>query len=439
MPSDRLSALDIAFLCLEGEATPMHMGAVATFRPRGQVDPHRLRSLLATRAAAIPKLGRRVRSTWPMFGGAQWEKDPDFDAERHIDIHRLCDLYEPDPLAEFASHWIAEPLDINAPLWNMHIVTGLPGDEFAVLMKFHHALTDGAGAVEVGFGLLDDVAIPVQRESAGGRRTPVSPLDVLRSGASAAIGQAAESAGIARDVLRAARPYPISPTATVNSTSRRLGFVKIDLADIRYIRKACGGTTNDVVLAVLAGALREWMINRGQRADARSLRALVPVSLRGRDARNNGGNVLSGYLCELPVELDDPLDRLAAIRYSMDRNKKAGPSRGAGAIPILANRVPAGIHRLATKVAGMAAPLLFDTVVTNVPLPSRPMSLDGARLRGVYPIVPLAPHQSVGIAVSSYLGTLHIGLQVNGAAVPDIGSLSDAVTKSVAGLYQRCG
>ncbi|WP_199433568.1 wax ester/triacylglycerol synthase family O-acyltransferase [Qaidamihabitans albus] len=435
MPLDSLSALDVAFLCLEGETTPMHMGAVVTFRPSEPVRPERLATLLADRAARIPKLRMRVRSSWHPLGGAQWEEDPGFAVHRHIGVHRLPDLYQADPLAEFASDWIAQPLDVRAPLWNMQLVTGLPGGEFALLLKFHHALTDGQGAVEIAFGLLDDVSVPAQRastrhEAAGPTR---SPFDALCHGASAAIGQATQSAGIASAVLRAARPYPVSPTATVNSPSRRLGFVRMDAADVRWIRRSLGGTNNDVVLAVLAGALREWMINRGRRADARPLRALVPVSMRGREAGRDG-NVLSGYLCDLPVELDDPAARLHSVRRGMDRNKKAGPARGPGALPILANRVPSGVHRLATKAAGRAATLLFDTVVTNVPLPGVPMSFGGARLGEVYPFVPLAAHQAVGIAVSSYRGSLHVGLQANGEAVPDIGSLSDAVTKSLAAL-----
>lgn len=447
MPADRLSALDVAFLCLEADTTPMHVGAVATFRPSGAVDPTALAGLLAERAARIPRLRKVVRFDWfdgfdwTALGGAHWEDDPGFDVAEHAGVHHLCDLYEqyePDPLAAHASEWIAEPLDIDRPLWKIQVVTGLPDGRFALLVKFHHALADGTGAVEVAFRLLDDVGLPPASEARPASTAPWSPVDALRSGAATAIGAATESAGIASAVLRAARPFPLSPTATVNSPSRRLGFVRADLADIRCVRAAHGGTTNDVVLAVLAGALREWMINRGQRADARSLRALVPVSVRGRAGGRTGGNHLSGYLCDLPVGLDDPLDRLRAVRAAMDRNKAAGPARGPGALPVLANRLPSGLHRIATKVAGRAAPLLFDTVITNVPLPGIPLSLDGARLTEVYPFVPLAPHQAVGIAVSTYRDTVHIGLQANGHAVPDLGSLSDAVGKSLAELTHCC-
>ncbi|NIJ11183.1 WS/DGAT/MGAT family acyltransferase [Saccharomonospora amisosensis] len=447
MPSDRLSALDVAFLCLEGDTTPMHMAAVATFQPPAALDLGRLRDLLATRAARLPVLRKRVHSSWPPFGGARWREDPGFDPDRHIAVETLRDTYGPDALAEFTSEWIATPLDPRAPLWNIQLVSGLPNSEFAMLLKFHHALTDGTGAVEAAFGLLDDI-LPGQqarstrqrpaRQPTGAERDPQrSPLHLLRDTASTVLGNATESAGIAKAVLRAARPYPISPTVTLNSRQRRLAFVRADLSDVKRVRKTYGGTGNDVILAVLAGALREWMLNRGMRPDARTLRALVPVSTRGRAAAD-GGNLLSGYLCDLPVEVDDPVERLCAVRETMESNKRAGPYRGAGALPVLANRLPCGVHRLATKAAGRAAPLLFDTVVTNVPLPGLPLSLGGARLREVYPFVPLAPHQALGIAVSTYRDSLHVGLQANASAVPDVGSLADAVGKSLAALYQRC-
>ncbi|MBB3051906.1 WS/DGAT/MGAT family acyltransferase [Prauserella isguenensis] len=433
MAPERLSALDMAFLCLEGDATPMHMGAVATFRPKRDWDADHVAGLLAERAARMPRLRRRVRTGLLPFSGAHWEDDPAFDPARHVAVSSLYDRYAPDPLATFAEHWIAEPLDLDRPLWSVQLVTGLPDGDFALLVKFHHALADGMGAVELALALLDDITLPWQRRPVDDEpaQKPRSPLGAATESATALLGQAAESASIAGSIVTSARPYPLSPTATVNSPSRRIGLVRLPAGDVRAVRSVHGGTTHDVVLAVLAGALREWMINRGQRADARSLRALVPVSLRGRDG-GDAGNSLSGYLCDLPVEVDDPVERLRLVREAMARNKEAGPTRGAGALPVLANRLPAGLHRLATKAAGQAAPLLFDTVVTTVPVPSIPLSLAGARLREVYPFVPLAPHQSVGIAVATYRDGVHVGLQANGHAVSDVGSLADAVSKSMA-------
>ncbi|GAA3529378.1 wax ester/triacylglycerol synthase family O-acyltransferase [Amycolatopsis ultiminotia] len=418
-----LSPLDVAFLCLERTTAPMHMGAVLTFAPDGPVDPGRLTAVLARRAAEIPLLRRKTRDARFPPGAAVCVDDPDFEAAQHIHHHRLSALDGPDPLAEFASRWIAGPLDPGRPRWDLTVLTGPADDGFAVLLKLHHALTDGAGAYAVGAGLLDGSRPARHRATAVPR--PRSPLDAVRD--------TIETAGIASSVVRAARP-PRSPVSAPATAGRRLGFAQLPVADLRRIRRAHGGTTNDVVLAVLSGALRDWLVNRGIRADGRTLRALVPVSVRGRAAGQTGGNKLSGYLCELPVGQADPVRRLQLVRAAMTRNKAAGPARGAGAFPLLADRVPAALHRLGTRTAGLAAPLLFDLVVTTVPLPSAPLALAGAPLTQIHPFVPLAPRQAVAVAVAPYRDTVHIGLQANADAAGHLGSLRDAVAKSAAEL-----
>ncbi len=430
MAGSPLSALDVAFLCLESETSPMHMGAVLTFTPRRPVDAGALTAILADRAARLPKLRQRARAELFPPGAASWTEDAGFLATEHIHHVVLSSLYDPDPLAAFASRWIAEPLDTTRPLWDLTVVTGLPDGKFALLLKLHHALTDGAGAYAVAAGLLDGVKLP-ERSTAPSRAIPAprSTLDTVKDALGTAWGQANETAGIASSLVRAARP-PLSPVSAPTSAERRLGFVRLPLAELRRVRQAHGGTTNDVVLAVLSGALREWLVNRGRRADGRTLRALIPVSVRGRAGGGLGGNKLSGYLCDLPVGEDDPVERLRAVRRAMTRNKAAGPSGGAGALPLLADRVPPLLHRLGTRTAGLAAPMLFDLVVTTVPVPPARLSIDGARLAEIYPFVPLAPRHAVGIAVATYRDSVHVGLQVNGAAVPDVGSLRDAVLKS---------
>jgi WS/DGAT/MGAT family acyltransferase len=192
---------------------------------------------------------------------------------------------------------------------------------------------------------------------------------------------------------------------------------------------------HDVLLAVLTGALRRWLTGRGAAPDGVSLRALIPVSRPNRrPAEPRGGNTLSGYLCTLPVGEPDPLTRLGAIRAEMDRNKAAGSHRGAGALPLLADRLPPAVHRLAGPFAGLGAPLLFDTVVTNVPVPSLPLHLAGAELREIYPIVPLAHGHALGVAVSTYRGTAHLALHVDRQALPDLDRLADSVPAALAAL-----
>lgn len=448
--AEPLSGLDAAFLALDSTRTPMHLGAIGLFSPDEPVDPRRLAALVANRACKIARLRLRVHHGFLPTDLPVWRPDPRFDVGHHIHVHDLNSPDDDGALVRYASEWIARPLPQCRAMWSVEIVTGLPDGDFALLLKLHHALTDGTGAVEVAAGLLDDVPL-----RAALSKSPASAPDSDGPGPSfmdralglvpAAVGsarraldQAAGSAEIAYDVLRAVRVGRSSPLAASNSEGRLLSFVALDTADVRQVRKMHGGTPNDVVLAVLAGALRAWLEGRGDQVDDATLRALIPVSLRGRDAAHAGGNRLSGYLCDLPVGLADPIERLKHVQRSMASNKNAGPLRGAGAIPVLANQIPAPVHRLATGLVGGAATTLFDTVVTNVPLPRIPLSLDGAPLRASYPVVPLAPGQALGVAVSPARDSVHIGLHADARALPDVDALATAVEKETARLHELC-
>lgn len=428
MTVNQLTGLDTAFLCLDGPSSPMNLGAVATFCPRQPVHPTRLVALLCARAERIPRLRQRVRPNWFPPGGAHWADDPNFSADRHVFAHRLPRPHQSGQLAEVASKLMSKRLDTDKPLWELHVITGLPGGQFAVLAKMHHALADGTGAVLLGLSLMDGFdTLPA---------APAAPSPPLLPG----LTELRETFDIASSVVRGIRPPARNaPLFATPSKDRRLVTLRLDLNDIKRVRLRHGGTTNDVLLAVLSGALHEWLRDRGHRTDEVRLRALIPVSQRRRVGHlRTGANHLSGYLCTLPVAERDPLARLRAVRASMDANKEAGPYRGAGALPILADRLPGVLHRIATPFARPAAPLLFDTVVTNVPLPSIPLSCDGAELREVYPVVPLAPGQALGVAFCSYRGVVHIGLTANSRTLPDVDRLGDAVPGTLAALHELC-
>jgi hypothetical protein len=398
----------------------MHLGAVGVFRPQAAVSPGELRSLLVERAGRVPLLRMLARPVWFPPGGAQWQADDAVDAADHVHAYEVADrrMFE-----AYASGWMSTPLDLSRPPWDVHVVTGLPDGEFAVLLKLHHALADGAGAVEVAGALFD------QTTPSRPRPAPPPRPDLLAQGR--------ELVERASTVLLAARRPPAPSLVNANSAGRRLAFVRLDLDDVRQIRRQHGGTTNDVALTVVAGALRDWLSSRDQPVDGVTLRALIPVNTRSRGG-TDGGNQLSGYLCDLPIGLADPLARLRFVRDSMDRNKAAGPAVGPGAVPLLANLVPPAVHRLCTPAAGAAAPLLFDTVVTNVPLPPVPITLGRAVLREVYPFAPLAAGHGLGVAVSAYRDSVHIGLQVDRDAVQDVDVLAASLTKSAATLHERC-
>jgi WS/DGAT/MGAT family acyltransferase len=421
----RLSGLDVAFLCLETRTRPMHMGAIGVFRAPGPVDRAGLVELLTARAAATPVLRRSMRPVWFPPGGARWREEERFDATAHVRGYEVADRRT---FEAYAAGWMATPLDLSRPPWDLHVVTGLPGGEFGMLLKLHHALADGAGAVEVAGSLFDQAPPTRSRPTPAPSPWPL-PADLLAQGR--------ELVSRTGTVLRATRRPPAPSLVSGSSAARRLAFVRLDLGDVRQIRKQHGGTTNDVVLTVFTGGLRHWLAQSDRPVDGVTLRALIPVNTRAR-GRSSGGNQLSGYLCELPVGLSDPLARLRFVRAAMDRNKAAGPSAGPGAVPLLANLVPPAVHRVCTPAAGAAASLLFDTVVTNVKLPPARLTVGGAELREVYPFAPLATGHGIGVAVSAYRDSVHIGLQADRDAVPDLGELAACVVKAAATLHERC-
>lgn len=458
----QLGGLDMAFLCLEGSTRPMHMGALLLFAPPNPVHPERIVRLLAARAATAPELNRSPRSTWWPPVGAAWADDDTVTAEDHIHSHRLRD---PEHLPRVVAALMAEHLSASRPPWELHVITGIGGTRFGVLAKLHHALADATGMISVAGALLDDLVHPApngqprsrQSQPAGtsrlghGRGLPQRALHMttdLISGLAGEVSNQArrvgQVAGIASSVVAALRPRSVvSPVTNLfgDSHRRRWTAVRLDADRLHRARKQLGGTFNDVVLSVVAGGLGSWL---GQNGDAGTLaagwnaRAFVPVSLRGRHTRQSGGNLLSGYLCDLPLSESDPIARLAAVRESMQRNKAAGPTRGAGAFPLMAESLPPVVHRLATPLLGRVAPLLYDTMVTTVPLPDVPLRLDGAALQEIHPIAPLAPGQGLSVAITGYKGVVNIGLLTDADLLPGVTRLGRAINDSADALHRAC-
>ncbi|RST13388.1 wax ester/triacylglycerol synthase family O-acyltransferase [Streptomyces sp. WAC05374] len=444
MSSELLAPLDLAFWHLETADHPMHLGALARFDP-GPGDPGDVLDLLRERAAAIPRLRMRVRDVLLPVGGAAWSVDKDFDVRRHV-RHVPLPGDPPDVTAgatRLAGELMERPLERGRPPWEMYLLTGAPGGPFAVLVKLHHALADGMRAVAIGAGIFDEIA--GARTAAGRRRTrPVPPRSWLPGPlnvADAARGRLEEfgrALGVGASVVRASRLDPRgTPALTAGSSgTRRLATVDLDLEEVRRVRRFAGGTANDVLLAVTAGALRHWMLERGERPPTADPRALVPVSRRRPGGAPGPGNTFSAYLLDLPLSDPDPLDRLHSVRRRMDRNKAAGPTRGAGAVAVLADQLPPLAHRFGAPLAQGAARMLFDVLVTNVPLPRSTLSLGGCPLRALHPMAPLARGQALAVAMSPYGGQVHIGLVADGKAVPDVDRLAHAMADELAELVK---
>ncbi|MFJ7497059.1 wax ester/triacylglycerol synthase family O-acyltransferase [Streptomyces sp. NPDC097727] len=463
MGTELLAPLDLAFWHLESDAHPMHLGALAVFSPPPDpahgAGPEGVLELLGARAAAIPRLRMRVRDVLLPVGGAAWFVDKDFDVHRHIERVQLTEAESRGEDSGFmagatrlAGELMERPLERGLPPWQMYVIGGAEDGPFAVLVKLHHALADGMRAVAIGAGIFDEIASAAGRGRSGmpARRARAVPPRSWMPGPRQVAGLALDriedlgrAFGVGASMVRASRlDLRGAPALTASSSgTRRLVTADLDLDAVQRIRRAAGGTTNDVLLAVVAGALRRWMLERGEPLPAEDPRALVPVSRRRPGQAAASGNKLSAYLLGLPVSEPDPCKRLRTVRTAMDRNKAAGPFRGAGAVAVLADQLPSLAHRFGAPIAGNAARMLFDVLVTSVPLPRSALSLGGCPLRAVYPMAPLARGQSLAIALSTYGGRVQVGLVADGKALPDLerlaGCADDEVEELLALLSAR--
>jgi WS/DGAT/MGAT family acyltransferase len=251
-----------------------------------------------------------------------------------------------------------------------------------------------------------------------------------------AVGRVFEAVGgIASTARVAVRPAPSSPLNAGIGEQRRYGMARTSLDDYKLIRKEHGGTINDVVLATVAGALRGWLLFRGESVTAATtVRAMVPVSVRGGDDVGVLGNRVSAVFIDLPVGEPSPVMRLSQVSYAMKGHKESGQSVGADALVALSGFAPPTLHAMGARLANGLTRRLFNLVVTNVPGPQVPLYADGAKLLEMYPVVPLGSGQAVSIGLTSYDGGVYYGLNADRDAMSDVDVLATLIEESLAEL-----
>lgn len=456
--SDRLTPLDASFIYFEAAETPMHVGSVAVFEePAGGFDYDRLVALIEDRIAFVPRYRQRIQPVIGRLARPVWVDDADFDLTYHVRRSALPRPGGDEQLRELVARVISRPLDRERPLWEMYLVEGLAGGRFAVLSKTHYAVVDGVTAVDIGQVILDETPEPRetgpdqwQPEPGPSRvdlvvgaltetiKRPGTVFEQVRSGL-AGIEHGAHRildniGGLAATARAAVRSAPPSPLNVDIGSQRRFVTVDASLDDFRNIRSAHGGTVNDVVLATLAGALRVWMLTRGEavRPDS-TIRALVPVSVRATaDGEQPAvGNRVASYLVDLPIGEPNPVMRLQRISYAMRAHADTGQAVGARALAELAGFAPPTLHALGARVASDFSRRLFNLIVTNVPGPQVPLYAAGARLLAPYPVVPLAKGQAVSVGVTSYDGRVHYGINADWDAMPDLHVLAQCITDAL--------
>jgi diacylglycerol O-acyltransferase len=457
--TDRLSPLDVSFLYMETPTTAMHVGGVAIFSPPSEgFDYERLVDLIGERIALVPRYRQKVRNVPGRLANPVWVDDEDFDLTYHVRRSALPKPGTDAQLRELVARLMSRHLDRGRPLWEIYLVEGLAEGRVGIISKTHHAMVDGVAAVDIGTVILDltpepreipeDEWRPARAPSPAGLVAravvdywlrPTQALDTARTAVIDARATAQKVTGIASGVLASvatvARPAPDSPLNVRIGEQRRFGMAATDLDHHKRVRKAHGGTVNDVVLATVAGALRTWLLTRGEAVTpATVFRAMVPVSVRAVSTPAPAGNRISSYFVDLPVGEGNPVVRLQRVSYAMRGHKESGQSVGAEALVQMSGFAPPTIHALGARAASSVTRRLFNLVVTNVPGPQFPLYAAGARMLSMYPVVPLAKGQALSIGVTSYDGGVYYGLNADRDALPDVDVLASLLEESLAEL-----
>jgi WS/DGAT/MGAT family acyltransferase len=270
-------------------------------------------------------------------------------------------------------------------------------------------------------------------------RRPSSIVDSVRTAVTDVRSTASRLSLVAGGLARTARSTLLSaPNSPLNSPvgkQRRVAVARADLEDVKAIRKAHGGTVNDVLLTVVTGSLREWLLSRGVPVvGATTIRALVPVSLE--DADYEPGNRVSSLLVDLPVGEPNPRVRLTRLSYAMRGIAQHGQSVGADSLIALTGFAPPTLHALGARAARGLSRRLFNLVVTNVPGPQVPLYAAGGEMLEVFPVVPLARGQGLSIGMTSYNGRVFFGLNADLDSVGDVHVLADLIEQEVAELVE---
>jgi diacylglycerol O-acyltransferase / wax synthase len=461
--AEPLSPADRSALAAEQGPVNMAVGGVLVFDAGEGVTRDAIAQRIAARIHLVPRLRQRIQSPALGLANPVWVDDHDFDLDWHVRTAALPAPGNDDELAALVGREMSRRLDRSRPLWELTVINGLAQRRVGVLMKIHHALVDGVAAIALGAVLLDaqrePVEIPPPEDAwqpepfalrgyfARLATTPVSRAQRLMFEAVTraldpdprrAASELRRGTELLTELARTRPDAPMTPLNEPISAHRRFALARAELATIKAAARSAGGTVNDVLLATVAAMLDRYLAEAGTSAGQREPVALVPVSVRRDDEQGELGNRISTVLVDLPFGEPDPRTRIAAVTERMSELKASAAVRAgalmvgaAGAAPPLVSAM------LARALGGVRA---FNLVVSNIPGPQQPLYLNRARVRAVYPAVPLNPaNQGLTVGIISYDGGVFFGLLASRDLDPPLPVAAKALRAAIGELEQGIG
>ncbi|MFC4950733.1 WS/DGAT/MGAT family O-acyltransferase [Pseudonocardia sp. GCM10023141] len=454
---DRMTPLDAAFLQIEDSepTASLAISSVAVF-DGPPPTPEDFRRHIAGRLPLIPRYRQKVRQIPLDIGPPVWIDDEHFDIDYHLRRTALPDPGGDAELAALLGRVMSARLDRDHPLWEYWLVEGLAGGRWALISKVHHCMVDGVSGTDLYRVILDPTPTPPPvlvdewhpaPEPSGLRLTADAALELARNpiGQARAIADVVRHpttlAGMVRDTLRgaatlatAAWPAPASSISGPLSANRRFAFGRGTVVDVATIRKSFGGTFNDVVLSAITGGYRALLLGRHETPAPGLVRTLVPVSVRAPGEEGTRGNRVSLMLATLPIEVADPVERLAAVTSRLAALKADHEAEAGAALIGIAGIEPFPLSAATVRTLSLVPQRAVVTVTTNVAGPREPLYAAGRQLREIIPYVPIGSTMRIGVAIFSYCGAITFGVTGDYDSASDIGVLARGIEGGMAEL-----
>ncbi len=462
---DRLSALDASFLGLEDSNCHMHVGGTFLFEAgplrtsEGGIDIERIRRVIEARLHLVPRFRQRLAAV-PYENHPIWVDDERFRIHYHVRHTALPRPGDERMLKRLVGRIMSQPLDRGRPLWEMWFVEGLEGDRFALISKTHHCMIDGVSGADLMSIIMSPFPDPETGEpepwqprsrpsdaalgwDAVVRRLgqPAEALQALSDAVrspSEALGRLGDAAAAIRDALAPAlRPTSETPINVPVGPYRRIDGIEMRVADLKQVKGVLGGTLNDVVLAVVAGALRRFFEKRGVALEGLEIRTLVPVSVRSKDERGALGNRVAQIIAPLPVDEPDPRKRLEIVSRTMSGLKESKQALGAEVLTAISDWTVPNLLVQAIRLAQSSRP--YNLLVTNVPGPQIPLYFLGSPMQTAYPVVTLFPKTALAVGLFSFNGGLFWCATADWEQIPDLHDFIASLDLSFRELQRAAG